>query len=139
MPKSEITSIIPQRPPFVMIDELVHVAENRTETSMQIREDNVFVEHGVFLEPGLIENIAQTAAACAGYVSLSKGKDAPVGYIGAVRKLQIDGLPKLGQKINTEITIEHRIAEVSVITGKVWCDGEKLAECEMKIFEKVDD
>ena len=62
-------SLIPQKPPFVMVDKLFSVTETTTTTGFTIQADNIFVKDGVFKDPGLVENIAQTAAASAGYVS----------------------------------------------------------------------
>src|SRR4051812_15066149 len=58
-----IISFIPQKPPFVMIDQLISSDETSTRTGFQVRADNIFVEDGFLTEPALVENIAQTAAA----------------------------------------------------------------------------
>ena len=129
-----IETLIPQRPPFVMIDKLLSFSETATTTSFSIKADNIFVEHGLFKEPGLVENIAQTAAARAGYVSQTENKPVLVGYIGAVNNLQIFTLPKTGDELITEITIENQIFDVTLISGKITCNGQPVAQCKMKIF-----
>ena len=130
----DILSLIPQRPPFVMVGALVHYNERVTRTSFTIREDNILVENGRFTEPGLVENIAQTAAARAGYISISENKPVQVGYIGSVKDLKIYGLPIINDELETEITMENQVFDVSVIKGKTWCRKVLVAECEMKIF-----
>jgi hypothetical protein len=65
-------ALIPQKPPFVMIDALLFSDEKRTVSSFKIPEKNIFVKEGLFLEPGLVENIAQTAAARAGHETFGK-------------------------------------------------------------------
>ena len=129
-----IQTLIPQRPPFVMIDKLLSFSENTTTTGFSIKEDNIFVENSLFKEPGLIENIAQTAAARAGYVSQTENKPVLVGYIGAVNNLQVFLLPKTGDELITEITIENQIFDVTLISGKITCNGQPVAQCKMKIF-----
>lgn len=138
IPRDRILEVIPQRHPFVMVDQLVAITEKETTTSLTIRNDNIFCRNGKFLEPGLVENIAQTAASRAGYESVLQNKPAPVGYIGAVKALKVFDLPEEGSTIYTTIFVEHRIMEVSLIRGKVMCDGNLIAECEMKIFEAVE-
>jgi predicted hotdog family 3-hydroxylacyl-ACP dehydratase len=129
-----IIELIPQKPPMVMIDKLIYSDDKRTETSFFIKEDNIFCEKGVFCEPGLIENIAQTAAARQGFL-VKKGKsDVLIGYIGAIKNLKINFLPKINTEINTEIIIENEILGVTIIYGKVKCNDIVAAECEMKIF-----
>lgn len=129
-----IESLIPQKPPFVMVDKLLNFSETTTTTGFKIEADNIFVEHGFYKEPGLIENIAQTAAARAGYISKTENKPVLVGYIGAVNGLQIFSLPKTGDELITEITIEHQIFDVTLISGKIICNNETIAQCRMKIF-----
>lgn len=131
---NDIQSLIPQRPPFVMVDKLLSVTETSTTTGFSIQADNIFVKDGFFKEPGLVENIAQTAAASAGYVSLTQNKPVLVGYIGAVNNLQVFALPKTGDELITEITTENQIFAVTLISGKITCNGQLMAQCKMKIF-----
>ena len=131
---NDIESLIPQKPPFVMIDKLLSFSETATTSAFTINTGNIFVKDGVFKEPGLVENIAQTAAARAGYVSHSENKPVLVGYIGAVNNLQIFSLPKTGDELITEITIENQIFDVTLISGKISCNETLLAQCKMKIF-----
>jgi 3-hydroxymyristoyl/3-hydroxydecanoyl-(acyl carrier protein) dehydratase len=132
----EIFSLIPQRPPFVMIDQFIDQAvdEKISRSLLKITEGNIFVENGVLREPGLIENIAQTAAARIGYICKAESKPVPIGYIGAVQNLEILDLPKINDQIKTEIAIKNEIFNVTIISGKITCNGKLLAECEMKIF-----
>ena len=129
-----IETFIPQRPPFVMVDEIMYSDEKITRSKFLVKADNIFVENGCLKEPALVENIAQTAAARAGYISKSENKPVSVGYIGAIKNLVITGYPKINDEIITEITIENQIFDVSVISGKISCNELVLAQCEMKIF-----
>jgi predicted hotdog family 3-hydroxylacyl-ACP dehydratase len=130
----DILSIIPQRPPFVMIGHLVGCDEDGTRTIFQVDEENVLVFHNELSEAGLVENIAQTAAAGAGFISLQKGEPISRGYIGAVKNLEVFSLPKAGDIIETKVTIVNKVFEVTIISGSVVCKGKLLAKCEMKIF-----
>ncbi|MCO5237805.1 MAG: 3-hydroxyacyl-ACP dehydratase [Chitinophagaceae bacterium] len=130
----DILAYIPQRPPFVMIDELVAVDEFTGTTRFRVREDNIFVEHGRLTEPAMIENIAQTAAARIGYIFAGRNEPPPVGFIGAVQKLEIMALPEVGQTLQTRIAIKNQILNVTVISGEIRHKNEVLAQCEMKIF-----
>lgn len=129
-----ITDLIPQKPPFVMVDKLLNFNEAVTTTGLSIRTENIFVENGILKEPGLVENIAQTAAVRAGYISKTQNKPVQVGYIGAVSNLQIFALPKTGDELITEIAIENQIFDVTLISGKIICNNEVIAQCKMKIF-----
>jgi len=117
-----------------MVDKLLSFDEMVTRTGFSIRADNIFVKNGEFKEPGLVENIAQTAAARAGFISKTENKPVLVGYIGAVQGLQIYSLPKTGDELITEITIENQIFDVTLISGKIFCHEKIIAQCNMKIF-----
>lgn len=130
----DILPFIPQRPPFVMVDELVSVAETKGTTRFEVKADNIFVQDGYLTEPALIENIAQTAAAHTGYIFNEKKEAVPVGFIGAVQNLEVKKMPGVGDVIETEVTIKNQVFDVTLISGKVKCNGEELAVCDMKIF-----
>jgi len=117
-----------------MVDKVLDYHETGFTTSFYITENNIFQENGLFKEPGLVENIAQTAAARAGYVSRRESKPVQVGYIGAVNALQVHKLPRTGNELITEITIENQIFDVTLISGKITCNNETIAQCKMKIF-----
>jgi predicted hotdog family 3-hydroxylacyl-ACP dehydratase len=130
----DILSIIPQKPPFVMVDKLVYCNEDIARTNFLVREGTILVEDGVLVEAGLVENIAQTAAARSGYLSKIEKKILHIGYIGDVKNLEIASLPKINSLLETEITIKNQIFDITVIAGKVMCGNKILAHCEMKIF-----
>jgi hypothetical protein len=117
-----------------MVDRLTLHDEKITRSVFLVKKDNIFVESERFCEPGLLENIAQTAAARAGYVAGVENKPVQVGYIGAIKNLVIRSLPFVNDQLETEVTVENQIFDVMLIKGKVSCNKVLLAECEMKIF-----
>lgn len=118
-----------------MVDALVEYTGSGVVTRLSVREDNIFVQHGFLSEPGLVENIAQTAAAQAGYDNVLNGvSEAPLGYIAAVDYLQIHKLPGLNTTIETRIQVKQQVLNVTIISGTISCAGETIAQCEMKIF-----
>ncbi len=134
--KENIESLVPQRKPFVMIDELTYSDGNLTRTRLQVRADNIFVENGLLTEPALLENIAQTAAARAGYEANKENAPVRVGYIGGVKNFEVFDLPAVNDVIETEILIGNQVFDVSVIKGTIRCNNKVIASCEMKIFIK---
>jgi predicted hotdog family 3-hydroxylacyl-ACP dehydratase len=131
---ANILSFIPQRPPFVMVNTITYSDETTTQSKFLITPDNIFVQDGFLQEPALVENIAQTAAARAGYIATTQNQPVLVGYIGAVKNLEIFLLPKTGEELITEITIENQIFNVTLISGKIMCNNKAIAQCQMKIF-----
>jgi 3-hydroxymyristoyl/3-hydroxydecanoyl-(acyl carrier protein) dehydratase len=133
-----VSALIPQKHPIEMVDKLWFNDETTTVSGLTVSENNIFCEKGVFTEPGIMENIAQTAAIRAGYMAslLVKDGNPPVGYIGAIKKLVFHQLPKVGSELKTEIVVQQVVFDVTLITGRSTVDGEPVAECEMKIFLK---
>jgi|WetSurMetagenome_2_1015567.scaffolds.fasta_scaffold37015_3 3-hydroxyacyl-[acyl-carrier-protein] dehydratase len=125
---------IPQREPMVMVDFVISHTGIETVTGFTVRDDNVFLDNGHFAEPGLIENMAQTAAAGTGVSSSLELKEAPVGFIGGISKLKITMLPAAGCELVTTTTVLHTVANATIVHASVKCDGQPVAECEMKIF-----
>jgi predicted hotdog family 3-hydroxylacyl-ACP dehydratase len=134
MVDQDITTYIPQRDPFVMIGRLVSADGTTTRTRFTVLEGNPLAENGFLTEPGLVENIAQTAAAGIGYICRAENRPVPVGYIGAVQNLAITQLPAVGEVIETEVTVKNQVFDVSIINGTIRSNGQVLAQCEMKIF-----
>ncbi len=137
MIQADITAYIPQRQPFVMVDEVLLADPKASKTSFVIKEDNIFVTEGLFTEPGLIENMAQTAAAGTGYRYQQKGEVVPVGFIASIKNLKIFALPKVGDVLHTENIVAHTVMNVHVVEAVVYVGEEKMASCEMKIFEQA--
>jgi 3-hydroxyacyl-[acyl-carrier-protein] dehydratase len=134
-----VSDLIPQKPPIEMVDKLWFNDDTTTISGFTIKEDNIFCADGFFTEPGIIENIAQTAALRVGYMvsqmqQSGENVKPPIGYIGAIKKLYIHQLPKIGSDLKTEVVIQQVIFDVTLITGKTTLNGESIAECEMKIF-----
>lgn len=136
--RNNITQYIPQRFPIVMIHDLVEASDTHAVTNLSIEGDNVFVVNGLFGEPGLVENIAQTAAVHIGFQCASKNIPIPIGYIAAIRNLRIKKLPPIGKTVQTTVRITNKVLELTVVEGKVELDGEELCSCEMRIFAKIE-
>lgn len=135
-----VTELLPQRPPFVMIDCLTGFSETTTETCLTVRDDNVLVQDGRLSVYGLVENIAQTCAARLGYASYILHKPVRIGFIGAVRGCKIKRLPLVGETLETRIEVKEEIFGLTLVDAAVRLDGETIAETQMKIaLEKEQD
>jgi predicted hotdog family 3-hydroxylacyl-ACP dehydratase len=133
---NDLYDLIPQKDPFVMIDHLISSDQKQTTTSFTIKHNNYFSENGFFRETGIIENIAQTAAAGAGLFAREQNKKPNLGYIASVKNFKLFFLPPANKTIYTTISIKTVIDNISVIEGIVKCDDNIAATCEMTIFEQ---
>ena len=133
LPITDISHLIPQKKPFVMVHSLTAFSAENVISTFKITQENLFISNGVFLEFGLIENMAQTVALHTGYDYFLKGLQAPTGYIGAIKKTEILKLPKLNEEITTEAKILHEFMGVTLVDIIVYSSlKEKIASAQMK-------
>lgn len=130
----DIHELLPQQEPFVMIGLLTYFDKSAIATETYIRNDNIFVDGDVFSASGLIENIAQTCAARIGYVNkyiLKKGIQ--IGYIGAIRNLEINALPHVGEMIKTRVEVLEEVFGMTLAHAEITLAGQTIVTTEMKI------
>lgn len=133
--KIRIDELLPQRPPFVLVSRLLHYDEVVTETAFDIAGDCLFCEDGVMTASGLVENFAQTCAARIGYINkyiLHKGVN--IGFIGAVKSMEVHRLPRVGERLITRIEVLTEQFGITLAHGEICLqDGTPVASGEMKI------
>jgi len=132
--KINIEELIPQRKPFIMLDALTHFDEVITCTRFQVPADNIFVEDNKFTESGIIENIAQTCATRMGYLNkYLKSESVKIGFIGSIKDLVINELPKVGDELKTTVEVVNVVFDITLVKAKVEIGEKLIASCEMKI------
>lgn len=132
--KIDIHELLPQREPFVMVGRMVYFDMGRCATRTRIAPGNLFVEKGRFTASGIIENIAQTCAARIGYINkyiLKKGIQ--LGFIGAIRNMNLYRSPEAGEEIETEIVTIEEVLGMTLVSAKATAGEETIAEAEIKI------
>lgn len=135
----EIFQLIPQRPPIVMLDKFYGIEDELSYSGLTVLEGNIFYQSGYLAETGVIEHIAQSAAARVGFIYTRKGELVPLGLIGSIDKLKIYALPKLGDELYTEIKIIQEVGDITLIAAKTTVGETLIAECRMKIFLKTEE
>ena len=131
---NKVKEYIPQREPMIMVGNLLSYEEISTKSSFVIDLDNILVDGSVFSEAGLLENMAQTAALGKGYEFSLLNKEVPLGFIGGVRNFTVYHLPKINDKLQTTITVKHKMMNVTMADAQVFVKDVLYASCELKIF-----
>ena len=126
--KYGILELIPQRPPFVMVDSLIYCDLSITRTQLEVRADNIFNDGGRLSTAGICENIAQTCAA-----RLASGQAVKLGYIGAISNMQVYRTPVTGETLVTEIKVLQEVFNITLVHAVVKCGDELIAETDLKI------
>ena len=128
-----ILDLLPQRPPFVMVDSLLYCDQTVTRTALEVRTENIFNDAGHLSTAGICENIAQTCAARLGYLSLASGMPVRLGFIGAISNMQVLRTPITGEKLVTEISVLQEVFNITLVHAVVRCGDEIIAETDLKI------
>ena len=131
----DVLTLLPHRPPFVMIDRLTHFDETVTTTQLTVRTDNLFTEADGHLNPcALVENIAQTCAARMGYINRYIYRQrVRLGYIGGIKNLQVLRTPRVGELLTTSIEVLQEVMRLTLVNATVRVGDEVIVTAEMKI------
>jgi predicted hotdog family 3-hydroxylacyl-ACP dehydratase len=127
-----VESLIPQRFPFVMVSSIAEYSESHLVCGFEIREENLFVVDGIFQASGLVEHQAQSVALHTGYKFYLLGKEAPTGYIGAIKTFEAMALPKTGDLLKSEISILNEMMGVTLVDVVTTLNDEVIARSQMK-------
>ena len=128
-----ITDYIPQRPPFVMIDKLLSATPTGAETRWKVPAENVLLVENELPAAGLMENVAQSAAAWIGKQARDKNEPVRIGVIGAVKKMTVHRLPQVGETLQTTISVIESVFDITLIHAVIQSENGLVAELDLKI------
>jgi predicted hotdog family 3-hydroxylacyl-ACP dehydratase len=130
--KSFVETLIPQRFPFVMVDKLYSYSETELVSGFTVQNDAVFFEKNCLAEPGLIEHMAQSVALHTGYQFFLRNEQAPTGYIGSIKSIEISELPKLHDEIKTTVSILQEFGGITLVDIVTKLNDVEIAKGQMK-------
>lgn len=116
-----------------MVDELVSSSETSAVTTYCVPTDNVLLTGNELPAAGLLENVAQTAAAWIGSIATAKNEPVRIGYVGAVKKMNIYRLPQVGETLTTTIDVVATAFDITLVSGTIKIGNELAAEMDLKI------
>lgn len=132
--------LIPQRPPFVLVDTLLQADSLKAKSSFAITKTCILVSDETLQEGGIVENMAQTCALYAGNLAIKNNQPTPQGYIAGIKSLIIDRLPRIGDQITTEVNLKQEVMNMTIATAIVHDQNDNfVASCEFRIFIKASD
>ena len=129
--KEEIKKIIPQREPFLMIDEIEDYIPGESATAYKNVETSEWYFKGHFPEnpimPGvlIVESLAQTGAVAILSLEENKGKNA---LLGGINKMKFKKTVVPGDRLKLEVKIIKKKGPIGV--------GEAIATCEGKVVAR---
>ena len=128
-----ITTLIPQRPPFVMVDRVLSCDDTDAVTDFIIRPDNIFLDDNRLATSGMIENMAQSCAARMGCINMMKNESVKIGFIGDIRNCEIRRQPLMGETLTTHVHIIEDVFHLTLANVTVNIGDETIASTRIKI------
>ena len=131
---NEIMSVIPHRPPFLLIDRVLNIEEGHKITAVKnvTMNEPFFVGHfpGQPVMPGvlIVEAMAQAGAVILLSLERFKGK---IAYFGAINNAKFRGMVKPGDTLRIEVEITKIRKSAGIGMGIAYVDNRKVAEGEL--------
>ena len=129
----EMTSLIPQRPPFMMVDKILSCDDTDAVTEFFVRQANILLDDNKLSSAGIVEHMAQSCAARMGCVNLLHNRPIKLGFIGEIKNLKIYRQPMLNDHLITEVHILMDVFDMTLASVCTKVNGEVIAEARMKL------
>lgn len=130
---SDILHIIPQRPPFVFVDEVAYADEEGAEVYYTITKECPLVDDDRLPLAGVLEHVAQSCAARIGYLQSTQNEPIRIGYIGAVKKIELKRIPIVGERLLTKVMLLENVLDISLLQCDTFIEGELIAQTTLKL------
>ena len=129
----DIKEVLPQRPPFLLVDKMLSYEEGEVLTQYSITGKEPLFEGGSLRAEGLVENMAQSCAARVGYISkYILHQPLEIGYIGSVKGFKCFRRPAPGEVLLTTVALVSEFAGITLCDVTIRCGEEIIASCAMK-------
>ena len=129
----DIKEVLPQRPPFLLVDKMLSYSEDAVLTQYRVSGEEPLYEGASLRAEGLIENMAQSCAARVGYIAkFILHQPLEIGYIGAVKGFKCLRRPSAGEVLETTVAPVSEFAGITLCDVSVHSAGELIASCSMK-------
>lgn len=131
-----IHNFLPHRKPMLMTDYILELTKEKVMTSFEIKEDNIFVDKGLFMEAGLIENSAQTCSSILGqsFFENPEADTRVIGFITNIKKIEIFSLPKAGSTIISKASLISQFENICHIFCETFLEDELLIRSEITLY-----
>ena len=132
--KEDIKKVIPQREPFLMIDEVESLVPGESAIAYKYVNEEEWYFKGHFpgnpIMPGVLitESLAQTGAMAILSLEENKGKNA---LFGGIDKLKFKKIVVPGDKLKLEVKIIKRKGPIGVGEAIATVDGQTVAKGEL--------
>lgn len=127
--ETEIFSLIPHRPPMLLIDTLHKATPEEIEAGFTITPECIFLRSDNSLEAAAsLEVLAQCFATGSGILNVKWG------YLAAMRGMKIHGKAFLGDTLRAVVRPIAELEGIIVAEGELFCKENMIASGQFKIY-----
>ena len=131
-----VTSLIPHRPPMLLVSRVLDVEEKTGSAEAPIKENHLFLrQDGTLLPETCCELIAQGYGVCEAYRRTQKGLTIEGGgYLATLRDMEVFAPARVGDVLTVRTEKMDECFGTYIVRGEVFCNEQKLAQATVYIF-----
>lgn len=142
LPLYPIDTVIPQRPPMILIDEIIARQPDSIVVLTTIRSNGLFFQEGRGVPSHVaLEWMAQACAAFAGAAALDEAGTVKVGFLLGTRDFQANRYWfNEGECLYVRVRLEYRDDELANFACEIACSigGPTVAKASLNVFHPND-
>lgn len=135
-----IEQYLPHRGAMRLLDDLLDADDDHAVAAVRIRHDTPFLENGVLPTWVIVEYMAQTIAAWAGFQARQRAQPVKIGFLLGTRRF--DAMrPALtpGAHLRIEARCEFKTdAGLGMFSCTAWEEDTLIAQAQLSVFEPED-
>jgi radical SAM protein with 4Fe4S-binding SPASM domain len=136
---TDASRLVPHKPPMLIIDKVLEVAERKCVSEVNITEETVFIgEDGKLDEASYPEIISQAIAADKGFRNLGNPHYQAEGFLLGIKNLEVLGEAWVGDRLRVSVFKAAQFGDFGIIHGEVFKGEEIIARGEVKIWHHGD-
>lgn len=126
---TDIIDHIPQKKPILLVDGFLGISDDGiSRTRLTIEASNIFLDGRKFSACGMIEHMAQSAAARKSWMNRLEGKPDKEGYIGSISGFEMISDVFLNDAVETELEILQELGNMSMVEARSFVNGVLVAK-----------
>lgn len=131
-----ITSLIPQRPPFLFVNRVINFEPESGQLSAlaNFPDDSLAVKEGIVNQAAIIEVLAQTSAAMVGLKNHQPGRQPAIGYLAAISNFTYLSAARSNTDLTCSVNTVRELGPFLIINGICKNGQETVAQGELTFF-----
>ena len=132
----DVKTLIPHRPPMLLVERIVDVSEKIGLAQAQVPTDHLFLsEDGTLSPEAYCELIAQGFGVCESWRRVQKGLTIDGGgFLASLRDVQFFAPAHVGDTLTIRTEKTEECFDTHIVSGEIFCKDKKLAQATIYIY-----